>query len=253
MAPKSKIEMAIVNPHAAGIDVGSRSHYVAIGTTKEDVKEFGVYAEDLTNLSLWLERNGINSVAMESTGDYWQNLYTELIKHGMDVTLCNGKFTKHPKGKKTDVLDCIHIQKLHSLGLLTSSFLPEETTEKLRTYCRQRSNLIQLSAGASRKMQKYLKFLNFRLDVVVKDVCGLTGLKIIDEICRGNHDPFSLAENRHYNCKKSKEEIAKALHVDISVQTVPPISVYECQAFRSISATHFGSNDATISVLTVPL
>lgn len=212
MAPKSKIEMAIVNPHAAGIDVGSRSHYVAIGTTKEDVKEFGVYAEDLTNLSLWLERNGINSVAMESTGDYWQNLYTELIKHGMDVTLCNGKFTKHPKGKKTDVLDCIHIQKLHSLGLLTSSFLPEETTEKLRTYCRQRSNLIQLSAGASRKMQKYLKFLNFRLDVVVKDVCGLTGLKIIDEICRGNHDPFSLAENRHYNCKKSKEEIAKALH-----------------------------------------
>jgi transposase len=212
MGKKSKLEMAIVNPNAAGIDIGSRSHYVAVGTTKEDVKEFGVYAEDLTELCQWLKRNGITSVAMESTGDYWQNLYTELLKFGMEVTLCNGKFTKHPKGKKTDVLDCIHIQKLHSLGLLTSSFLPEETTEKLRTYCRQRSNLIQLSAGASRKMQKYLKFLNFRLDVVVKDVCGLTGLKIIDEICKGNSDPYSLAENRHYNCKKSKEEIAKALH-----------------------------------------
>lgn len=212
MEQKNKVEMAIVNPNAAGIDIGSRSHYVAVGTTKDDVKEFGVYAEDLTELCQWLKSFGITSVAMESTGDYWQNLYTELIKYEMDVTLCNGKFTKHPKGKKTDVLDCIHIQKLHSLGLLTSSFLPEETTEKLRTYCRQRSNLIQLSAGASRKMQKYLKFLNFRLDVVVKDVCGLTGLKIIDEICKGNLDPFSLAENRHYNCKKSKEEIAKALH-----------------------------------------
>ena len=61
-------------------------------------------------------------------------------------------------------------------------------------------------------MQKYLKFLNFRLDVVVKDVCGLTGLKIIDEICKGNLDPKELAKNRHYNCKKSEKEIAKALH-----------------------------------------
>ena len=72
--------------------------------------------------------------------------------------------------------------------------------------------MIELSAGASRKMQKYLKFLNFRLDVVVKDVCGLTGLKIINDICKGNLDPFLLAEHRHYNCRKSKEEIAKALH-----------------------------------------
>ncbi|MCP4552205.1 MAG: hypothetical protein GY834_09245 [Bacteroidetes bacterium] len=61
-------------------------------------------------------------------------------------------------------------------------------------------------------MQKYLKFLNFRLDVVVKDVCGLTGLKIIEDIYKGNLDPYSLAEHRHYNCRKPKEEIAKALH-----------------------------------------
>jgi len=206
------MELDIINPKAAGIDVGSRSHYVAVGQSLEDVKEFGVYAEDLSALCLWLLSYGVNSVAMESTGDYWQNLYAELMKHGIDVVLCNGKFTKQPKGKKTDVQDCIHIQKLHALGLLTSSFLPDETTEKLRTYCRQRSNLISSAAGSARKMQKYLKFLNFRLDVVVKDVCGLTGLAIIEDICKGNLDPESLAEHRHYNCRKSKEEIAKALH-----------------------------------------
>ncbi|WP_371742961.1 IS110 family transposase [Lentimicrobium sp. S6] len=128
------------------------------------------------------------------------------------MILCNGKFTKHAKGKKTDVKDSRWIQKLHSLGLLTSSFLPDETTETLRTYCRQRINLIHQSSAASRKMQKYLKFLNFRLDVVVKDVCGLTGLRIIEDICKGNLDPASLAEHRHYNCRKSKEEISKALH-----------------------------------------
>lgn len=206
------IEMEVVNSNAAGIDVGSKSHYAAVGQALEDVKEFGVYAEDLVALCEWFLSYGITSVALESTGDYWQNLYAELIKHGFDVTLCNGKFTKHPKGKKTDVKDCRHIQKLHALGLLTSSFLPEETTEKLRTYCRQRSNLLHITSGISRKMQKYLKFLNFRLDVVVKDVCGLTGLAIIDDICKGNLDPVSLAEHRHYNCRKSKEEIAKALH-----------------------------------------
>ena len=206
------MELDIINPDAAGIDVGSRSHYVAVGQSLEDVKEFGVYAEDLTALSEWLLSYGITSVAMESTGDYWQNLYAELMKHGIEVVLCNGKFTKHAKGKKTDVKDCRHIQKLHALGLLTSSFLPDETTEKLRTYCRQRSNLLSSAAGASRKMQKYLKFLNFRLDVVVKDVCGLTGLAIIEDICNGNLDPELLSNHRHYNCRKSKGEIAKALH-----------------------------------------
>jgi len=206
-----KMELDIINLHCAGIDVGSRSHFVAIGQDLSDVKEFGVYAEDLQDICNWLLENGINSVAMESTGSYWQNLYAELAKNGFEIILANGKFTKNAKGKKTDVKDARWIQKLHALGLLSSSFLPDETTEILRTYCRQRTNWLQLAAEASNKMQKYLKLLNMRLDVVVKDVCGLTGLKIIEDICKGNLDPNSLAKHRHYNCRKSEEEIAKAL------------------------------------------
>lgn len=206
-----KMELDIINLHCAGIDVGSRSHFVAIGQDLSDVKEFGVYAEDLQEICNWLLENGISSVAMESTGSYWQNLYAELAKNGFDIILANGKFTKNAKGKKTDVKDARWIQKLHALGLLSSSFLPDETTEILRTYCRQRTNWLQLAAEASNKMQKYLKLLNMRLDVVVKDVCGLTGLKIIEDICKGNLDPNSLAKHRHYNCRKSEEEIAKAL------------------------------------------
>lgn len=212
MARKKKLEMEIVNHNAAGIDVGSRSHYVAVGQALEDVKVFGVYAEDLVKLCQWLLSYGITTVAMESTGDYWQNLYVELQEHGIEVILCNGKFTKHAKGKKTDVKDSRWIQKLHSLGLLSGSFLPDQTTEILRTYCRQRANWIDLASSATHKMAKYLKLLNFRLDVVVKDICGLTGMKIIEDICNGNLDPWSLAEHRHYNCKKPKKEIAKALH-----------------------------------------
>ena len=208
---KEKMALDVVNPQAAGIDVGSRSHYVAIGQRDEDVKEFGVYNEDLVALAQWLQDNEVKTVAMESTGTYWQSLFTTLQGRGLEVILCNGKFTKNIKGKKTDVKDCQWIQKLHTLGLLSGSFLPDEATEQLRTYCRHRANLLEQAADTSRKMQKYLRLLNLRLDVVVKDVTGLTGLSIIDAICKGEMIPEKLASLRHGNCKKSEQEIAKAL------------------------------------------
>ena len=164
MVRKKKLKMEIVNHNAAGIDVGSRSHYVAVGQAIDDVKKFGVYAEDLAKLCQWLISYGVKTVAMESTGDYWQNLFVELQKYGIEVILCNGKFTKHAKGKKTDVKDSRWIQKLHTLGLLSGSFLPDQTTEILRTYCRQRANWIDLASSTTHKMAKYLKLLNFRLN-----------------------------------------------------------------------------------------
>ena len=209
---KEQISLDIVNKNAAGIDIGSRSHWVAVGQTDDLIKEFGVYNENLYELADWLAKHNINTIAMESTGNYWQNLHAVLISKGFDVTLCNGKFTKNIKGKKTDVKDCQWIQKLHSIGLLSSSFLPDEDTEILRTFTRHRYNLIKQAASATKKMQKYLRLMNIRLDVVVKDVVGLTGLRIIRAIVLGETDPEKLASLRHYNCKKSEEEIAKALH-----------------------------------------
>jgi len=208
---KEEIKMKVINPHAAGIDVGSRSHWVAIGQGEKDFKEFGVYNEDLHSIASWLLENKINTVAMESTGTYWQSLYSVLMSHNIQVILCNGKFTKNIKGKKTDILDCQWIQKLHSIGLLSGSFLPDEATEQLRTFCRHRSNLLDSAASTSKKMQKYLRLLNLRLDVVVSDVCGLTGLTIIKAVCNGEKNPEKLASLRHFNCRKSEEEIAKAL------------------------------------------
>jgi len=205
------ISMEIVNSHAAGIDVGSRSHWVAVGQQEHDVREFGVFNEDLFIMAEWLKGNQVKTIAMESTGTYWQNLYAVLIARGFHVILCNGKFTKNIKGKKTDVKDCQWIQKLHSLGLLTGSFLPDGNTEQLRTYCRQRANLLHLAASTSKKMQKYLSLLNLRLDVVVNDICGLTGLNIIRAICAGETKSEKLASLRHANCRKSEVEIAKAL------------------------------------------
>ncbi len=133
------------------------------------------------------------------------------MNSGIHVILTAGKFTKNINRKKTDVLDCQWIQKMHALGLLPSSFLPDETTERLRSLCRHRDNMIAQKVNCTHKMNKFLKWFNFRLDVVVRDITGLTGRTIIADICNGNLDPHSLAKHRHGNCRISEEEIAKAL------------------------------------------
>lgn len=208
---KKKISLEVVNPNAAGIDIGSRSHWVAVGQNAEDVKEFGVYSQDQLDLCQWLKSHNVETVAMESTGTYWQNLFSTLTGQGFDVILVNGRQTKNIKGKKTDIKDCQWIQKLHSLGLLSASFLPDSDTDTVRTYSRHRLNLLNRSASCIKRMQKYLRLMNMRLEVVVRDIVGLTGMNIIEAFVNGEHDGTKLAQLRHGNCRKSEAEIAKAL------------------------------------------
>lgn len=208
---KKQMSLEVVNPDAAGIDVGSKSHWVAIGQDAEDIREFGVYSEDHQNLCRWLSENEITSIAMESTGTYWQTLFSALTAASFEVILVNGRQTKNVKGKKTDIKDCQWIQKLHSLGLLSHSFLPDSTTEIIRTYSRHRQNLIKQTGQTVLKVQKYFRLMNMRLDVVVNDVVGLTGTKIITAFIAGETSGKNLAQFRHYNCRKSEEEIGKAL------------------------------------------
>jgi transposase len=206
-----KISLEVVHPNAAGIDIGSRSHWVAVGQDAQDIKEFGVYSEDQMAMSDWLKSKNVTHIAMESTGTYWQNLFATLVGQGFEVILVNGKQTKNVKGKKTDIEDCQWIQKLHTLGLLSESFLPDSDTDIIRTYSRHRLNLINQSASCVKRMQKFLRLMNMRLEVVVKDIVGLTGTAIIKAFINGETDGKKLAVNRHYNCKKSETEIAKAL------------------------------------------
>ncbi len=177
--------MEVVNRHAAGIDVGSRSHFVAVGQQPEDVREFGVYNEDLREMVRWLKEHEITTVAMESTGTYWQSLFfcSSGIGSG-GVSLQRQVYQKH-QGQK-DRCAGLPVDTEAALGLLSSSFLPDQATEQLRTYCRHRTWLLETAAVTTLKMQKYLRLLNLRLDIVVKDVTGLTGMSIIEAICMGN-------------------------------------------------------------------
>ena len=100
MEKEEMISMEIVNPQAAGIDLSCRSHWVAVGLKEKVDREFGVFNQDLFEMADWLKEKNIKTVAMESTGTYWQNLHAVLIAKGFHIILCNGKFTKDIKRKR---------------------------------------------------------------------------------------------------------------------------------------------------------
>ncbi len=203
-------EMKILNPYAAGIDVGSKSHFVSVGQEENQIKEFGVYSSDHKQIISYLQKHKINTVAMESTGSYWQTLFFELQKAGFEVFLVSGHQTKNLRAK-TDVKDAQWIQKLHSLGLLRGCFLPDEQTNRLRIIHRHRSSLIEESSKMVNKMQKALRLMNLRLDVVLNDITGKSGMAIINAILQGERNGDKLAKLSDPRVRKSKEEIAKAL------------------------------------------
>jgi transposase len=207
-------KMPVVHLHAAGIDVGSRSHFVAIGQNKEDVREFGVYTVDLHSLCRYLVSNGITEVALESTGSYWQPLFVMLQHYNLNPILVNGKFTKNVKGRKTDVQDCQWIQKLHTMGMLEGSFIPDLFTETVRQYYRHRECLVKSGATYINKMQKALRLINIRLDAVLSDVMGMSGRGIIEAILNGERDAAVLASLAQKSVKASTAEIEKALSGD---------------------------------------
>lgn len=209
---KKKMSLQIVNPNAAGIDVGSRMHVVAVDQSTENVRTFGVYTKDHQEIASYLHCQNITTVAMESTGSYWQTLFSYLQRSGFEVILVSGSQTKNVKGKKTDVIDAIWIQKLHSLGLLSGSFLPNDIMQELRTYYNHRQHLIEQIARYTLKMQKSFRLMNIRLDVALRDITGKSGMTIIEAILAGERDPVYLATLVDIRTKKSSDEIANSLY-----------------------------------------
>jgi transposase len=148
---------------------------------------------------------------MESTGVYWIPLY-ELLEHrGFEVILSEPSQIKKVPGRKSDVLDCQWIQRLHSFGLLRGSFRPDDAIVVLRAYLRQRETLVGYAASHVQHMQKALEQMNVKLTEVISDITGLTGMSIIEAILAGQRDPETLAKLRHERCKNDEATIALAL------------------------------------------
>jgi len=208
--------LPLINPNAAGIDVGASEHYVAVPPDRDEqpVRRFGAFTEDLHALAQWLLRCGVKTVAMESTGVYWIPLYQILESQGLKVKLVNARHVKHVPGRKSDVQDCQWLQQLESFGLLSGSFRPEAKICVLRSYMRQREMLIRSASRHVQQMQKALSEMNIKLHHVISDLTGQTGLTIVRAILAGERDRWKLAAMKDRRIKSDVGTIAKALEGD---------------------------------------
>lgn len=205
--------LAKIRPLVAGIDVGSRSHFVCAPTSDggTEVREFGATTPDLLAIAAWLEQLEVESVAMESTGVYWIPLFEVLDSRGMEVILTDARQLSRVPGRKTDVQDCQWTQLLHSYGLLQNCFRPEDAICHLRSLVRGKAVLVAERSDWLRRMQKHLDQMNVRLHRALSDIDGTTGMAILREIVAGERDPTKLAQLRDPRCRNSQATIAKEL------------------------------------------
>jgi transposase len=210
---QSRRPLTTINQCAAGLDVGSTFHVVAVppDRAEESVRTFRSFTSDLHGLADWLKKVGITTIAMESTGVYWIPVFEILEARGFEVILVNARDVKNVPGRKTDVNDAQWLQQLHEHGLLRGSFRPQDRVVRLRAFLRHREGLVDQAAAHIQRMQKALMQMNVQLHHVVADITGVTGMKIIRAIVGGTHDPGVLAQHRDVRCKESVGTIRDAL------------------------------------------
>ena len=206
-------QLTVINPTAAGIDVSDTEMMVAypINSEQLEIRVFGCFTRDLHSIAKCLKQNGVTTIAMESTGVYWVSLFLLLQDYGFEVYLVNAKHVKNVTGRKDDESDAEWIQKLHSCGLLTASFQPDNVIRTLRSMVRHRKNLVKTSSTYLNRMQKALELMNIKLHTIISDIDGKTGKLIIEAILAGERNPEVLADLRDRRIKASREEIIKSL------------------------------------------
>jgi transposase len=207
------LSLEVVHPDAAGVDIGNESHYVAVPPSRDSqaVRRFGCTTVDLKAMAHWLKQCRIQTIAMQSTGVYWIAVYDVLEAAGLDVYLVNARDTKNLPGRKSDVQESQWLMKLHTYGLLRNSFRPSQEMRTIRTYWRQRNDLVQAAASHIQRMQKVLTQMNIQLANVLSDISGVTGQAIIQAILAGQRDAHKLAELRDPRVRASEEQIARYL------------------------------------------
>jgi transposase len=207
------LSLEVIHPDAAGSDIGNESHYAAVPPSRDSqpVRRFGCTTAELKEMAAWLKQCGIRTVAMQSTGVYWVAVYDILELAGFEVYLVNARDTKNLPGRKSDVQESQWLMKLHSYGLLRNSFRPAQEIRTMRTYWRQRNDLVQSVSRHILRMQKALTQMNLQLANVLSDVSGMTGQAIIKAILAGERDPHKLAAFRDCRVKACEEQIARSL------------------------------------------
>ena len=186
--------LAILNAHAAGIDIGSMLMMVSYTdpSGQQKLLESTGFSEDLIKLAKTLKSEGITDVAMEGTGVYWMAVYEVLEQAGLKVTLTNPRHFKNVAAQKTDVKDCQWLHQLHAHGLLRSSHIAPELYRELKTYIHERNILQNMKSDTLNRIHKILTQMNIKVQHIISDIEGVAGMKLLRGIASGITDPEKL-------------------------------------------------------------
>ena len=211
---QTPLQLAVINPCCAAIDVGSMMMMVAYSDTlgNQHLLEVDAFTESLENLAITLKQSGVTHVAMEATGVYWIVVYEILEQNGFKVTLVNAKHFKNVDAQKTDVKDCQWLHQLHANGLLRASHIPAEVYRELRSYLHERNILQKQKSDTLNRIHKLLTQMNIKVQHLISDMEGVSGMRLLRGVADGITDPEQLLLLLDIKKLKAKEEdLLKAL------------------------------------------
>lgn len=199
--------LPVLDPNAAAIDVGSEKLHVSIAGDTPRV--FGTFTVELEALRDWFKSQGVRSVALEATGVYWLYLYEVLEAAGLEVVVVNGRHVRNLPGRKTDMADCQWLATLHAHGLLRGGFVPPADIRRLQDYQRLRADHLIGAASQVQKMQQALERMNIKFHDVISDLTGVSGLKVVRAILKGERRPGELLALCDVQIQKKKSAAVK--------------------------------------------
>lgn len=211
----------IFRKNCCGLDVHKTWIYACIGITdnngRTEYKEarFSSFSKGLKALSDWLASYSCSDVCMESAGKYWIPVFNALEKNCW-VTLAHPKYTKPPKGNKTDRKDAKWICDLFMCDMIKPSFIPPFDIRQLRDLMRYRTKLTNCLTGEKNRALNCLTVSNLKLDDVFSDVFGKSSRSITEYMLSHPGESFDVAPFVDKRCKHPIEEIQAAVDGAIS-------------------------------------
>jgi transposase len=211
---KQSLQLAVINPNCAAIDIGSMMMMVSYSDIEGNqyLSEVDAFTGDLEKLAQTLKTAGVISVAMEATGVYWMALYEILESYGFKISLVNPKHFKNVDAQKTDVKDSQWLHQLHAHGLLRASHIAPEVFRELKSYLHERMILQNQKSDTLNRIHRTLTQMNIKVQHLLSDIEGVAGMKILRGIAEGINDPETLLSLVNIkSLKAGREDLLKSL------------------------------------------
>ncbi len=207
--------MEVLHARCCGIDVHKETLVACLRVqdgrrARKEVHTFGTTSAEVLRLQTWLTHAACTHVAMESTGVYWQPIFTGL-EDTVTVVLANAHHIKAVPGRKTDVRDCEWLADLLAHGLIRASFIPPADIRTLRDLTRHRKRLIRDRVTTTNRIHKLLETAHLKLASVISDILGVTGRAILRALAAGETDPARLAALGRARLARKTEALTEAL------------------------------------------